>query len=128
MTITTGSDVRRGTQLDRPEWAAYFDDLTRRIAREGLDLEVTIEVVGDNVVGEEVERLPLNNITYEDGDHQVAIGVGGRGCRYPSVLWHYVDSPRLIWVHEHNGVPTAIALESDDGVLTLLRVTPTAGE
>src|SRR4051794_7124094 len=79
-------------------------------------------VVGDKVVGEEVERLPLLNITYEDGDDQVAIGVGGRGRRFPAALWHYVEKPRLIWVHEHDGWPTAIAIESEDGTLTLLSV------
>jgi hypothetical protein len=44
----------------------------------------------------------------------LAIGVGGRGERYPLVLWHYVERPRLIWVHEREGVPTAIAIESAD--------------
>jgi len=34
--------------------------------------------VADPTVGTEAERLPLNSITYEDGDDQIAIGVGGR--------------------------------------------------
>jgi Family of unknown function (DUF5335) len=120
-TITTAGDARQGTQLDRPEWARYFDDLTKRL-EDGLDLEVTIEVVGENVVGTEVERLPLLNITWEDHHDHMAIGVGGKGARFPAALWHYVEAPRLIWVHEREGVPTAIAFESDDGTLTLLRV------
>jgi len=127
LTVSTGSEARQGDQIARPEWARYFDELTAGLEH-GKDLEVGIEVVGDKVVGEEVERLPLLNITYEDGDDQVAIGVGGRGRRFPAALWHYVDKPRLIWVHEHDGRPTAIAIESEDGTLTLLRFYPAAGD
>jgi hypothetical protein len=123
VTISTGSEARQGAQIERPEWATYFDELTRRLEH-GTDLEASIEIVGDKVVGEEVERLPLLNITYEDGDDEVAIGVGGRGRRFPATLWHYVEKPRLIWVHEHDGLPTAIAFESEDGTLTLLRLYP----
>jgi hypothetical protein len=118
-TITTEAEARQGRQVDRPEWAAYFDELTARLEK-GLDLEATIEIVGSKAVGTEVERLPLVNITYEDGDEQFAIGVGGRGKRFPALLWHYVERPRLIWVHEQDGVPTAIALEDAEGTLTLL--------
>jgi hypothetical protein len=124
MTIATEADARQGTQIDRPEWAQYFDELTKRLEREGLDLDATMEVVDDRVAGTEVERLPLVSITYEDGDREFAIGVGGRDARYPVVLWHFVENPTLIWVHEHDGVPTAVAIESDDGTLTLLRLHP----
>jgi uncharacterized protein DUF5335 len=123
----TASEARRGRPVERPEWAAYFDELTRRLEH-GLELDTTLEVVGEKVVGTEAERLPLANITYEDGDHQVAIGLGGRGRRFPLVLWHYVERPRLIWVHEHDGVPTAIAIESGDGELHLLRTYPERGD
>jgi hypothetical protein len=119
----TASEARNGQQVDKPEWAAYFDDLTRRLEH-GLELEATLEVVSETVVGTEVERLPLANITYEDGDDEVAIGLGGRGRRYPLVLWHYVERPRMIWVHEHDGVPTAIAIETAEGDLNLMRTYP----
>jgi hypothetical protein len=121
--VETRGEAQQGRRVERPEWARYFDELTRRL-EDGLELEATLEVVGDDAVGTEAERLPLANITYEDGDEAVAIGLGGRGRRYPLVLWHYVERPRLIWVHESGGVPTAIAIESDDGTLTLLRLSP----
>jgi hypothetical protein len=113
VTVTTAAEARWGSRLPRPEWAGYFNELTRRLEH-GLELNVTLEVVGENVVGTEVERLPLCNVTYEPRHDNLAIGVGGRGERYPLVLWHYVERPRLIWVHEREGVPTAIAIESAD--------------
>jgi hypothetical protein len=123
MTITSASAAREGTRLESHEWADYFNQLTRRI-EEGLDLEATVEVVGDHGIGEEAKWLPLLNITHDKHGGDVAIGLGGRGERYPAVLWHYVERPELIWVHEHNGIPSAIAFDDEEGTLTLLRIRP----
>jgi hypothetical protein len=41
--------------------------LTVSTRAEARQCDQSIEIVGENVVGEEVERLPLLNITYEDG-------------------------------------------------------------
>jgi hypothetical protein len=121
MAISTASDARGGTRLERPEWAGYFQRLTARL-EDGLELEATVDVVADDVVGTEAEWLPLLSITWEGRDEQIAIGLGGRGERYPAALWHYVERPSLVWVHEYDGVPSAIALEDEDGVLTLLQM------
>ena len=90
--MSVGSGAREGRELGERKWAAFFEDLNKRI-EDGADFETTIEVVADPTVGTEAERLPLNSITYEDGDDQIAIGVGGRSRRFPAVLWHYVDRP-----------------------------------
>jgi Family of unknown function (DUF5335) len=123
MTVSTASAAREGNRLEPPEWADYFNRLTTRI-EEGLDLEATVEVVGDQGAGTEASWLPLLNITYEKHGGDVAIGLGGRGERYPAVLWHYVERPKLVWVHEHDGIPGAIAFEDEEGTLTLLRIRP----
>jgi uncharacterized protein DUF5335 len=114
---------RDGRQLEQADWADYFNELDRRLEGGEL-LEATIEIVSDPVEGTEVERLPLNSITWEDGDDQIAIGVGGRGRRYPSVLWHFVDKPRKLWVTEEEERSSALIVESDDETLTLVRVYP----
>jgi hypothetical protein len=123
MTVTTASAAREGRRLEAPEWAEYFNQLTRRI-EEGLDLEATVDVVGEHGIGEEAEWLPLLNITFDKHGGVVAIGLGGRGERYPAALWHYVERPELIWVHERNGIPSAIAFDDEEGTLTLLRIRP----
>jgi hypothetical protein len=122
-TVNTASAARQGRRLESPEWVDYFNQLTRRI-EEGLDLEATVEIVGDHGIGEEAEWLPLLDITHDKHDGRVAIGLGGRGERYPAVLWHYVERPQVVWTHERDGVPTAIAFDDEEGTLTLLRIRP----
>jgi hypothetical protein len=113
--------ARESQELDRNEWGSYFEDLNKRV-EDGAELETTIEVVADPTVGTEAERLPLNSITYEEGDDQIAIGVGGRGKRFPSVLWHFVDGPRRVIVTRDDDELTAIVIESEDEALTLVRL------
>jgi hypothetical protein len=80
-------------------------------------------LVGDEVSGTEAERLPLDSITYEDGDDQIAIGLGRRGSRFPVLLWHFVDRPRLLWVDDDGGgVPRAVVIASQDGTVTRLEL------
>jgi hypothetical protein len=119
--MSVGSGAREGRELGERKWAAFFEDLNKRI-EDGADLETTIEVVADPTVGTEAECLPLNSITYEDGDDQIAIGVGGRGRRFPAVLWHYVDRPRRMFVSENDDELTALIIESEDETLTLVRL------
>jgi hypothetical protein len=116
------SAARASQELDQNEWESYFEDLNKRI-EDGAEFETTIEVVADPTVGTEAERLPLNSITYEDGDDQIAIGLGGRGKRFPSVLWHFVDAPRRVIVtRDDDDELTAIIIESKDETLTLVRL------
>ncbi|MEA2475444.1 MAG: hypothetical protein QOE06_3359 [Thermoleophilaceae bacterium] len=107
--------------LDPSEWSRYFDDLNRRIEH-GEQFEASVEVTGEDVDGTEVELLPLDGITFERHDDQIAIGVGGRGRRYPAVLWHFVDGPRRVWVREQDGAPASLGIESEDGTYTFVRL------
>jgi hypothetical protein len=116
------SAARAGQELDQSKWGSYFEDLNKRI-EDGAEIETTIEVVADPTVATEAERLPLNSITYEQDDDQIAIGVGGRAKRFPSVLWHYVDQPRRVIVtQDDDDEPRAIIIESEDETLTLVRL------
>jgi hypothetical protein len=121
MTMSAGSEVQLDREFDRREWAPFFEDMNRRI-EDGAQLEVTLEIVSEEQVGPEAERLPLIGITYEDGDDEIAIGLGGRGRRFPAVLWHFAEHPRQVWAHEEGGQLSAMAFKSEDGTLTLLRL------
>jgi hypothetical protein len=114
---------REGQELDQRAWNGYFEQLNRQL-EEGTRLDATIELEVDPVSGTEAERLPLNSITYEDGDDEIAIGLGGRDERYPAVLWHFVENPQRVWVLEDEGPPTAIVIESEDEALTIVRLHP----
>ena len=83
-------------------WSDYFEDVNRRLEG-GLDLEATLELVTEEIVGPEAERLPLDSITHEDGDDEIAIGLGGRGQKFPAVLWHFVEGPRQVWIMRARG-------------------------
>jgi hypothetical protein len=117
------SQVQEGREVQQSDWAAFFEDLNRRMEH-GESYEATIEVVTEAIVGPEAERLPLTAITYEDGDDEIAVGVGGRGKRFPAVLWHFVDSPRQVWVQEDGDELSEIAIRSEDGTLTIVRLYP----
>jgi uncharacterized protein DUF5335 len=119
----TASASEAARVLDPSEWSSYFHELNRRIEH-GTDLEASIEVTGEDVDGTEAEHLPLDGITWEHHDDQIAIGLGGRGRRYPAVLWHFVDHPRQVWLRENEGLPVSLGIESEDGTYTFVRVRP----
>jgi hypothetical protein len=121
--MSTPSDVRRGEQLAMPEWGPYFKSINR-LLRDGTLLEATISVAADEAGGTEAEGLPLASITHEDGDDQIAIGLGGRGPRFPAVLWHFVDQPRQVWVDPLDDLPRVISIQSESGARTRVEVHP----
>lgn len=118
--MSTQADEQGDRELTVEEWAEFFDQLSRRA--EHVAIETTIELLGGEVPGVEAERLPLAGISYEDGDDEIAIEVGGRGRRFPVVLRHFVDRPRRVLVHDEDGQPVALAIVSEDGTTTLLRL------
>jgi hypothetical protein len=117
------SEVQQTRELDKGDWAAFFEDINRRLEG-GVDLEATIELVSEEIVGPEAERLPLDGITYEDGDDEIAIGLGGRSQRFPAVLWHFVERPERVWTLENEDKLAAIAIQSENGSRTLLYLHP----
>lgn len=118
--MSTQPDRQDDRELTVEEWAEFFDRLSRRA--EHVAIETTIELLGGEVPGVEAERLPLAGISYEDGDDEIAIEVGGRGRRFPVVLRHFVDRPRRVLVHDEDGQPVALAIVSEDETTTLLRL------
>src|ERR1700730_9473292 len=123
--MNVASETEQGRELERAQWEVFFEDLNRRLAHGGR-FEATIELIGDQVGGGEAERLPLNSLTYEDGDDEIAIGLGGRGQRYPAALWHFSEPPYRVWVNEQDGAPAAITIQSRDGTRPLMRLYPVA--
>jgi hypothetical protein len=119
--MNTRSDVQKTREVEQRDWSAFFEDINRRLEK-GEVFEATLELVSEEIVGPEAERLPLNGITYEDGDEEIAIGLGGRGQRYPAVLWHFVEGPVRVWALENEQELAAVAIQSEDGSRTLLHL------
>jgi hypothetical protein len=107
-------------ELDAGRWHEYFDSLTPNV--EGM--LVTIEVMegqeGDQL---DVERMPLQAISYDPRDDVLEVALGGRGVRYPVVLRHFISAPRTISVEEESSItPTAVLVTDGSGVRTLIRL------
>src|SRR5215472_16918295 len=105
---------------ERSSWPKYFDSVTASIEGTLVTVEVMGEQLGDQT---DVERLPVQAISYDPRDDVLEVAVGGRGTRYPVVLRHFVSSPTAISVEETpEGGPSAILVTDAGGVRTLIRL------
>jgi len=121
MSTRAGSEQRETRELAQEQWAPFFEDINKRLEG-GADIEATIEIVSEEIIGPEAVRMPLDSITHEDGDDEIAIGLGGRGERFPAALWHFVPAPRQVWIMERDGHLGVIAIQSEDGTRTLVHL------
>jgi hypothetical protein len=110
----------RTQDLDAERWHEYFDSLTPNIEGMLVTIEVMEEQAGDQL---DVERMPLQAISYDPRDDVLEIALGGRGVRYPVVLRHFISAPRTISVEESSSItPTAILVTDGSGARTLIRL------
>jgi hypothetical protein len=105
---------------ERASWSAYFDSIAPSI--EGM--LVTVELMGEELGDQtDVERLPVQAISYDPRDDVLEVAVGGRGTRYPVVLRHFISNPTAISVEEsQEGRPSAILVTDPGSVRTLIRL------
>jgi hypothetical protein len=107
-------------ELGAEKWLEYFDSVASSIDGMLVTIEVMSERLGDQV---DVERLPLQAISYDPKDNMVEISVGGRGVRYPVMLRHFISSPQTVSVEESDPLsPRAILVTDASGVRTLIRL------
>jgi len=107
-------------ELDTERWHEYFDSLTPNVEGMLVTIEIMDEQAGDQI---DVERMPLQAISYDPRDDVLEVALGGRGVRYPVVLRHFISSPRTISVEEASSItPTAVLVTDGDGVRTLIRL------
>jgi hypothetical protein len=117
----TGAHMSTTTQqLGADKWLEYFDSIASSIDGMLVTIEVMSEQLGDQV---DVERLPLQAISYDPRDNMVEVSVGGRGVRYPILLRHFISSPQTVSVEESGPLsPRAILVTDESGVRTLIRL------
>jgi hypothetical protein len=113
--------VNYAATLTPTQFPEMFDRLNRRD-----DLTCTIQVAGDTIGGTEARSLPLTSVTFEDGDDQIAILLGGHAERHPATLTHYVARPRLVEVVGCDDVPHHMTVVGVDGTRTELLFDPVA--
>ncbi len=106
--------------VEREAWPALFADL---VEQHPVVARLTID--GDLLGGTEATCLPLESLTHEDGDDQIAIGLDARDGGH-GVLWHYVDQPRELLSDDPDGLPERLEVVGADGTHTVLELEPRA--
>jgi hypothetical protein len=91
-------------KLDKKEWHAFFDGVTRMLEGKQAEIEVTALHLGDQVAA---AWLPLIGITYDPRDDLVEVALEG--------LDHLIAKPREIHVEERSeGIVTVEIVDADD--------------
>lgn len=105
-------------ELGAEQWVEYFDSIGPSTDGLLVTIELMSEQLGDQI---DVERLPLQAITYDPKDNTLDISVGGRSVRYPVVLRHFISGPQTISIEQSGPLsPNAILVTDESGVRTLI--------
>ncbi|HEY5046247.1 MAG TPA: DUF5335 family protein [Solirubrobacteraceae bacterium] len=107
-------------ELGAERWTHYFDSIGASIEGQLVTIEVMSDELGDQV---DVERLPLQAISYDANENMLEVSVGGRGPRYPVLLRHFISQPQTITLEESGRlVPDAILVTDASDTRTLIRL------
>lgn len=91
-------------KLDKKEWHAFFDGVTRMLEGKQAEIEVAALRLGDQVAA---AWLPLIGITYDPEDDIVEVALEG--------LDHLIAKPRAIHVEERSeGIVALEIIDADD--------------
>jgi hypothetical protein len=88
-------------KLDKKEWHAFFDGVTKLLEGKQAEIEVASLRLGDQI---QAEWLPLIGITYDPQDDIIEVGLEG--------LDHLIAKPRVISIED--GPEGIVALEIVD--------------
>jgi hypothetical protein len=98
-------------KLDKKEWPAYFDRISKGLEAEEAEIEVMALALGDQV---EAEWLPLIGITYEPKTDMLDVALEG--------LDHMIAKPREIYVDEQTRGIVSIEIVDGDGVRQIVKL------
>jgi uncharacterized protein DUF5335 len=109
-------------EIPKDQWLPYFNDFSKRHYGWGVTLEVLGSDLGDQPVA---QGPPLQGLSYEKAGSEagdILVEIGDAGFPYEV---HHVDRPRRVLVTDSDpGAETDIRIESEDGVVTLVRLRP----
>lgn len=91
-------------KLEKQQWRAFFDRVSRSIEGKRAEIEVASLAIGDQI---EAEWLPLLGIVYDPKDDAVEVLLEGLG--------HLIRRPREVQVDESlDGLARVIVVDADD--------------
>lgn len=113
--------MANSSTLDRGEWTARLDQLTKNHEGDLASIELLDPAYGDL---DEAERMPFSYAGYDHKDDVVVVAVGGNSPRYPVVLRHIVSHPTEVSVDEDEAIRGAVRIADSEGTVTLVSFFP----
>jgi hypothetical protein len=105
-------------KLEKPEWEAYFDIVTKALVGKRAEIEVASMDLGDQI---EAEWLPLIGIAYDPKDDLLEIAL--QGPDRLETVDHLIPQPQEVWVDEGAAALSSLEIIDKDGAkqIVLLR-------
>ena len=104
--------------IDKTEWKAYCEFISRTLQGRGVEIEVTSLDLGDQI---EADWLPMVGITYDPNDDLFDVALQ----RGDDVLDHLIYGPREFAADREFAELTALEIIDKDGRQHLLRLRDT---
>jgi hypothetical protein len=98
-------------QIDKNQWEAFFETLTRTVAGKRAELEVASLDLGDQI---EAEWTPLNGIVYDPKDDLIEVALEG--------VDHMILEPREVYVDFDVGGLIAMEVVDASGVRQIVKL------
>jgi hypothetical protein len=99
------------TKLEKPQWHAYFDNLSKVLEGKSAEIEVDSLDLGQQI---EAEWAPLLGIVYDHKNDVVEILIDG--------LDHLIHNPREVYLDHQAGVLTSLEVIDDEGMQQIVRL------
>ena len=96
-------------KIEKPEWQAFFDTLSKGLVGMRAEIEVASLALGDQIVA---EWLPLLGITYDPKDDLLEIALDG--------LDHMIRKPREVYADSGEGALLSFEIIDADGVSRII--------
>src|SRR5271166_356366 len=96
-------------KIEKPEWQAFFDTLSKGLVGVRAEIEVASLALGDQIVA---EWLPLLGITYDPKGDLLEIALDG--------LDHMIRKPREVYADSGNGALLSFEIIDADGVSQII--------
>lgn len=90
-------------KLEKLEWAAYFDALSKELKSAQAEVEIASLKLGDQV---QANWLPLFGLVYDRKDDLIEVALDG--------IDHLINKPRDVYVDEGEGLLASIEIIDDD--------------
>jgi Family of unknown function (DUF5335) len=96
-------------KLEKSEWRAYFDTMSKALVGKRAEIEVASLKIGDRIAA---EWLPLLGISYDPKDDVIDIALDG--------LDHLINKPREVYVEESGLSLSSLEIIDAEGVSQII--------